>query len=45
MIFASSIKSKLNATQNSSKVLFIVQFTRQNFHLCILCLVHKAQNA
>ena len=36
---------KTNAFQICIKVLFIGQFTRQNFCAWILCLVHKTQNS
>ena len=37
-------RSYLFRTNFFTKVLFIGQFTRQNFRLCILCLVNKTQN-
>ena len=40
-----SSRSNSLTNKQCTKVLFIGQFTRQNFRLCILCLVNKTQNA
>ena len=44
LFFKHCIKKSSSRGQEAAKVLFIGQFTRQNFRLCILCLVNKTQN-